>query len=139
MAPKTITDELTVDGQLKPEDMAELASQGFKTVFCARPDGEEPGQPDCSTMKAAAEAAGLEFVSVPVDPKTVTMADVAVFSDAMEDLPKPIYGYCRSGKRVVSLWALSQAEDEDADDLIECAAKAGFDIEELRPRIEMLS
>ncbi|MBD3728278.1 MAG: TIGR01244 family phosphatase [Sphingomonadales bacterium] len=138
MAPKKFSDDLAIDCQIRPDDMAELAAQGYRSVLCARPDGEEPGQPSNAEMQAAAQAAGLAFLNIPVDPKNITMADVEAFSEAMEELPLPMYGYCRTGKRVASLWALSQAEEQDTDTLLDTAARAGFDLSELRHKLQML-
>ncbi|MEX2409088.1 MAG: sulfur transferase domain-containing protein, partial [Rhodovibrionaceae bacterium] len=55
-----IDDRFSAAGQLQPEDMAEAAAQGFKTVINNRPDGEGgPEQPSSEACRAAAEAAGL--------------------------------------------------------------------------------
>ena len=42
---KTITDELSVTAQVRPEDLEMLAEKGFRTLICNRPDGEAPDQP----------------------------------------------------------------------------------------------
>jgi len=60
-----VTERFSVAPQLAPEDMAAAAQQGFVRVVCNRPDGEGPGQPMGAEMKAAAQAAGLEFVHIP--------------------------------------------------------------------------
>ena len=63
---KRITDSLSVSGQIQPEDMAKLARRGFRAVVCNRPDGEAADQPSQKEMAAAAQAAGLEFLYLPV-------------------------------------------------------------------------
>ena len=50
-----LTESLSVAPQLQPEDMAELARAGFKTVINNRPDGESEDQPSSTELAAAAE------------------------------------------------------------------------------------
>ena len=39
--------------------------------------------------------------------------------------------YCRSGTRSTTLWALSQAQNMPADEIISAAANAGYDVSHL--------
>src|SRR5207244_4569739 len=61
-----VTDDISVSPQIRPADVAEAAKQGFKLIINNRPDGEEPGQPTAAEIEAAAKAAGLAYVHVPV-------------------------------------------------------------------------
>ena len=133
---KTLEKGLGVSAQIDPGDVAELAEQGYRAIISNRPDGEEPGQPTAAEMAAAAKAAGLTFRHIPVTPGQIADSDVAKFREALNDLPRPIFGFCRTGTRTTTLWALSRCEDCKADDLVETAAKAGYDIAALRPRLE---
>jgi sulfide:quinone oxidoreductase len=56
---KPITPSLSVSEQVLPQDIAALATAGFKSVICNRPDGEGADQPSFSEIEAAATAAGL--------------------------------------------------------------------------------
>jgi uncharacterized protein (TIGR01244 family) len=48
--------------QFMPEDMQEIAEQGFKSVINNRPDGEGgASQPTSAEMAKAAQAAGLQY------------------------------------------------------------------------------
>ena len=61
-----VDDRVSVSGQLKPEDMAELAAAGFTAVVNNRPDGEAFfGQPKTADLRTAAESAGLKFLDLP--------------------------------------------------------------------------
>jgi uncharacterized protein (TIGR01244 family) len=60
-----VTPEFAVAGQLELADVARAAAEGFKVLVSNRPDGEDPGQPTTAEMKAAAEAAGMVFWSLP--------------------------------------------------------------------------
>ncbi len=39
-----INNELTVSDQITIEDLKEIQAQGYKTIFCNRPDQESEGQ-----------------------------------------------------------------------------------------------
>jgi hypothetical protein len=45
MDARTLSAGLTVSPQITPEDVADLAKQGIRTIICNRPDGEADGQP----------------------------------------------------------------------------------------------
>lgn len=136
MTHKPLTSDLSVAPQAQPEDMIRIAEAGFRSVMSNRPDGEEPGQPSAARMKAAAQAAGLAFAHAPVRSGAVSDADAQAFRQALDALPKPVFGFCRTGTRTTLLWALSQAGERPADDLIAIAAHAGYDLSALKPRLE---
>lgn len=130
-----VTERLSVSPQLAPEDMAAAAAQGFRRVVCNRPDGEGPGQPSGGAMKAAAEAAGLEFVHIPFAGMPDAATADAVFA-AVSGAPGPVLAYCRSGTRSVTAWALGslRAGDHDREALVALAAGAGYDLSAVLPR-----
>ncbi|OYX73205.1 MAG: TIGR01244 family protein [Brevundimonas sp. 32-68-21] len=116
--------------------MPAIAAQGFRSVISNRPDGEEPGQPTAEVLRHAAEAAGLAFAHVPVVGGAISDQDVADFREALADLPQPVFGFCRTGTRTTTLWALANAASESPDHLIARAKTAGYDLGALRPRLE---
>ena len=64
---RPVTPSFAVAAQLAPGDLATVAAMGFKTVINNRPDLEGgPDQPASTAMQAAAEAAGLAYVYLPV-------------------------------------------------------------------------
>jgi uncharacterized protein (TIGR01244 family) len=130
-----VTERLSVAPQLAPEDMAAAAQQGFVRVVCNRPDGEGPGQPSGGAIKAAAQAAGLEFVHIPFAGMPDAATADAVFA-AVSEAPGPVLAYCRSGTRSVTAWALGslRAGDHDREALVALAAGAGYDLSAVLPR-----
>lgn len=130
-----VTERFSVSPQLAPGDMAAAAAQGFRRVVCNRPDGEGPGQPTGAEMKAAAQAAGLEFVHIPFAGMPDAATADAVFT-AVSEAPGPVLAYCRSGTRSVTAWALGalRAGDHDRDSLVALAAGAGYDLSAVLPR-----
>lgn len=99
---RKLDDDYAIAPQIQPSDLAAIAAQGFKSVLCARPDDEDPGQPSFATISKAAEAAGLKAVQVPIS-GMLTEQIVAKGKAALADLPRPIFGYCRSGTRAGNL------------------------------------
>lgn len=128
--------QLAASPQIDLEDLQVIAEAGYRSVLSNRPDGEAPDQPTAAAVEAAARAAGLAFGHVPVGGGAISEADVAAFRHALEALPRPILGFCRTGTRTTTLWALAHAGDRDANQLIETARAAGYDLAALRPRLE---
>jgi len=95
-----IADDVCVAGQLDPSAMAALADAGFKSVINNRPDYEGgPDQPTSAAIEAAAKAAGLRYAFLPVVSGAQTPADVARMAQLVNELPKPLLAFCRTGTR----------------------------------------
>lgn len=110
MEPKKITDLISVMGQIRPADIADIRKAGFRSIIVNRPDGEEPEQPTFEEIRAAAEAAGMEARYLPVESGKVSDAHAEAFARAIEVLPKSVLAFCRTGTRSATLWAISQAD-----------------------------
>lgn len=131
----SLDDTLAVSPQLTVADVAEAFRHGFRSIVAARPDGEDANQPSVQTIRAAALAQGMGFAAVPVVPGCISDGDVHAFRAAMAALPKPVLGYCRTGARAASLWALSQAGTQPPEALLRTTAAAGYDCGALRERL----
>ncbi len=103
-----IDSDYAVAGQLAPEHMKQLAEAGFRSVINNRPDGEEPGQPSAQQMQAAAEAAGLQYVYLPVGVAYPAETAAVTLKQELVKLPKPVLAYCRSGARSTNVYALAK-------------------------------
>jgi uncharacterized protein (TIGR01244 family) len=128
---KRITDRVSVSPQILPEDVAAIKAAGFTTIINNRPDGESSGQPDGAEVKAAAEAAGLAYFSIPLGREGVSPEMVEETKQVLEGSAGPVFCYCRSGTRSTTLWALSQAGKMPADEIIAAAGRAGYDVSHL--------
>lgn len=135
METKKISDALSVGPQLYLTDLAEVAKAGFKSILVNRPDGEGDDQPTFAEVEADARGYGLEARYVPVVPGKVADADVEAFAAAVEELPKPIFGFCRTGTRTTTLWALSQAGSRPLTEILGTAKAAGYDLSGVALRI----
>ena len=103
-------EDFSVSGQISPEDVAEIAKAGFKSIICNRPDGEQPGQPTFAEIETAASALGLEARYIPVIPGQAGPDEVEAFAAAIKEMPKPLLAYCRSGARSNMMFQLAQSE-----------------------------
>lgn len=125
---KKLTDEFSVSDQICPDDVKTIADAGFRTIFCHRPDGEDPEQHHMDVIEAAAAQADMDVVYLPVVHDTINADDVLSFTRAWESARKPALGYCRSGLRACTLWSLMQvAQGETADSAAAKPHAAGFD------------
>jgi len=125
---RRLTDDFAVSPQIAEDELNEIASAGFRSVLCNRPDGEEPGQPGYDSIAEAARAAGLEARSVPILSGMITPESVEEFRAALDEMPKPILAYCRSGTRCTMLWAMARHGQMDAAEIERRAAEAGYDV-----------
>lgn len=105
---RPINDEYSVSGQITVDEVNEIKALGFKSIVCNRPDEEEPGQPAFADVAARAEELGLQIRHIPVGRMGLTPEGVTEMVDALEDLPKPMLGYCRSGARSTAIYEQSQ-------------------------------
>lgn len=132
---RRVTDQLSVSPQIQPVDVDEAARQGFRMIINNRPDGEEPGQPTSGQIEAAATAAGLAYVHIPVrggpTPEQVE-TEQRVFGQANG----PVLAFCRSGTRSIVTWSLGQALSgaKSRDELVKLGASAGYDLSPVLPR-----
>jgi len=107
---RAIADDVCVAPQLTPAAMAEAARAGFRAVVNNRPDFEEgPTQPTHAQIEAAAIAAGLEYRFLPVSGAYQSPEQAAAMAQLLQELPRPLLMFCRSGARSARLFALAQS------------------------------
>jgi len=106
---RPVADDVFVAPQLSPQDLAEAARAGFRSVVNNRPDFEGgPDQPSDAAMAAAAAAAGLSYRFLPVSGAYQSPQDIAAFAALLAELPRPMLVYCRSGARSTRLFVAAQ-------------------------------
>jgi uncharacterized protein (TIGR01244 family) len=128
---KRINERVSVSPQISPEDLTAIKAAGFTTIVNKRPDGEAPNQPTGAEVQAAAEAAGLAYHFIPLGRDGVSLEMVEATRDVLDNSGGPVLCYCRSGTRSTTLWALSQAGNAPAEEIIDAAAQAGYDVSHL--------
>ncbi|MBY6065917.1 TIGR01244 family phosphatase [Leisingera aquaemixtae] len=139
MDARVITPRYSVSPQISAEDLPAIADAGYKTVICNRPDEEVPPSHQAEAIRAAAEAAGLRFELLPLTHQTMTPDNVARQRELYEGCEGPVLAYCASGTRCSVVWALSQAGDMAADDILKKTEAAGYQLDGLRPALESLA
>jgi uncharacterized protein (TIGR01244 family) len=133
-----LNNELTVSDQITIEDLKEIHAQGYKTIFCNRPDHESEGQLDFSVIEKEAQKLGIKSIHQPVIGGQISDDDIAQFGCYLEASQKPIFAYCRTGTRCSTLWALSHAKKLPTDEILNKAQLAGYDLFPLRDRLNSL-
>ncbi|MCX2724563.1 bifunctional protein tyrosine phosphatase family protein/NAD(P)/FAD-dependent oxidoreductase [Roseibium salinum] len=128
MTIKAINTQISVSPQIRPEDMADLAQQGYRSVICNRPDGEGADQPSFEEIEAAARKFGLETRYLPIVAGKVRDEDAVAFARLMDELPRPVLAYCRTGTRSATLWSLSEANTLPLADILSQTKAAGYDM-----------
>jgi uncharacterized protein (TIGR01244 family) len=136
---RSLLPEILVSPQIGVEDVAEAARQGVKLIINNRPDGEGDDQTPGPEIEAAAHAAGMDYIAIPVTHAGFSEPQVVAMAEALENAKGPVLAYCRSGTRSTLLWALAEASQGGAPDaLTNIAAKAGYDVSPIRPLMDML-
>jgi uncharacterized protein (TIGR01244 family) len=106
---KPLAASVWVTEQIDPRQLADIKSQGFRSVVDLRPDGEVRNQPASPDVGRAAQQAGLAFSYVPVPHGNVPASSVDMLGAVLQHADRPILLYCRSGHRAARTWALAEA------------------------------
>jgi sulfide:quinone oxidoreductase len=138
MAIHELNASISAADQIAPDQIADIAKLGFKSIVCNRPDGESADQPLFGQIEAAAQAAGLDVAYLPVVAGQITDEHAHQFEQLMAQLPQPILAYCRTGTRSTILWSLAQAKKMSVPDILRTAGQAGYDMSAIVGRIEAL-
>ena len=132
---KKLTNNISVADQITEADLNAISQAGFKSLICNRPDGEGSDQPGYKEIEHAAKSLGLAIRYLPAESGKVTDEQGKEFGKLMDELPKPILAYCRTGMRSTTMWALANSEKMPLPMIIETAARAGYDMKALVRRI----
>ncbi len=134
-----INESISVAPQIAVEQVADIAAAGFKTIVNNRPDDEDAGQPSGDSIRAAAEAAGLAYFSIPVTHAGFSHPQIDAMTTALVESKGPVLAYCRSGTRSCNLWALAAAKQGRNPNLLLAQAEdAGYDLRGIRPMLDAL-
>lgn len=126
--------------QIDLGDLAEAKALGVALVVNNRPEGESDDQTPGETIEAAARAAGMDYVAIPVTHAGFSEWQVKAMAEALAGARGPVLAYCRSGTRSTLLWALAEASrGADPEALAAQAAAAGYDISPVRALVDMLA
>ncbi len=126
--------------QIGLAEVAEAARQGVGLIINNRPEGESDDQVAGAEIEAAARAAGIAYVAIPVTHAGFSEGQVKAMAEALASTQSPVLAYCRSGTRSTLLWALAEASrGANPQALAAAAAEAGYDITPVRALVDMLA
>ncbi len=130
-----LAEGVLVSDQIFAEDLKEIAAQGIKTIMCHRPDGEGADQPNFEEIQKAAKKLKIKAHYLPVVAGKISDDDVAAFTKIFSGAEQPVLGYCRTGMRAASLWALSHGSSLGLTKVLSAGKEAGYDLSGLTERI----
>jgi len=136
---RTLTERFAASPQINEADVAEARSRGFSIIINNRPEQESDDQTPGADIEAAAHAAGLEYLAIPITHSGFGEAQVDALVGALQRADGPVLAYCRSGTRSTLLWALAQARlGNDPATLAAQARNAGYDVTSVMPLMDIL-
>ena len=125
---RQVSDQFFVSPQISETDLVALRGKGIQSIICNRPDGEGADQPTFQELADMAKKFGIEARHIPISGGLVQDEDTAAFESALEEMPKPILAYCRTGTRSATLWSLAKAGSLPVADILSATKKAGYDM-----------
>ncbi len=138
-APRELTKDVSVSGQITVADVKAMRDKGFRTIVNMRPDSEAPEHAKYPEMQSAAQAAGLGYGYIPLKkgapiPATAPEALVSVLTR----MPKPVLLFEETPERPAKVWALAEASrrgglDEAA--ILQAVKSAGFSADDSQAQI----
>ncbi|MEM6305808.1 MAG: TIGR01244 family sulfur transferase [Pseudomonadota bacterium] len=125
---RQITPTYFVSPQIDPADMAALKEAGITRILCNRPDEEVPPSHQAASLRAAAQAAGIEFEVQPLTHQTMVPEVIANNRALGAATDHVVLAYCASGTRSTIAWALGQAGQMPRDEILQAARDGGYDL-----------
>ena len=138
---RKLTDRVYASPQIGIGEVAEARALGVALIVNNRPEGESDDQTPGEEIEAAARAAGIGYVAIPVTHSGFSEPQVSAMREALARAgDAPVLAYCRSGTRSTLLWALAEASaGADPEALAEAAAGAGYDLAPVAQLLDMLA
>ena len=130
--------DVYVSPQISLRDVVYMSRSGTRTIVDMQPDDEAPAELNHLQFEETAKAQGLDFHYIPVPRERIPPATVNALRDVLASARKPVLLYCRTGRRAVRTFALTEASrpgGPDAEAIAEIVQFAGFSAEDLRPEI----
>ena len=137
---RKLSESFLASPQLTLEDVAVAEAAGVRMIINNRPEGEATDQTPGPAIEAAARAAGIGYVSIPISPGDFSEANVHAMVDALDQANGKVLAYCRTGTRSTLLWALAQSARGIAPQHVaDAAGAAGYDVSPIWPAITALA
>ena len=138
-APRRLTDDVSVSGQITVAKVKALREQGFRTIVNMRPDDESPDQAKYTQMQGAATEAGLGYGYIPLKKgNAIPSTAVEALGSVLNRMPKPVLLYAETPERPAKVWALAEASRPgglDAAAIQQAVKSAGQSADDLASQI----
>ncbi|PKU25452.1 phosphatase [Telmatospirillum siberiense] len=122
-----LTDKIEVAGQPTADEVTGLKAEGFTTVINMRRDGEADQPLSPAEEGQVAQAAGMDYHHIPVDPNDLQPEQAAALKKLLDEAKGPVFLHCAGGPRATAV-ALVALGVKDRDAALATAAEAGFPI-----------
>ena len=126
---KKVSDDLSSAGQVTPEELQQVAQEGFKSVLNLR-SPDEAGF--LSDEQQQAQVAGLEYANVPLKPTEANQQLTEQVIQEIANLPKPVLIHCAAGARASGIALIANAISEGLtyEQITEKAQELGLNLEQ---------
>jgi uncharacterized protein (TIGR01244 family) len=137
---RKLSADMLASPQIESADVDLARAAGVRMIVNNRPEGESDDQTPGSMIEAAARAAGMDYVAIPISHGNFGMAQVEAMIDALDAADGKVLAYCRTGTRSTLLWALAQAaKGTPLDAIASAAAAGGYDVSPVWPAMTELA
>lgn len=137
---RKLTDKVYASPQIGTNAVETAKELGVTLIVNNRPEDESADQTPGAEIEAAARAAGLDYVAIPVTHAGFSESQVKAMAQALSEAEGGVLAYCRSGTRSTLLWSLAEASrGVSPDTLAAQAAQAGYDVSSVRSIMDMLA
>jgi uncharacterized protein (TIGR01244 family) len=137
---RILSEDVLASPQITVADIEVARAAGVRTIVNNRPDGEAPDQTPGADIEAAAMAAGMDYVAIPVSGANFGESQVEAMLETLERADGKVLAYCRTGTRSTLLWALAEAaRGVPPKAIASAAAAAGYDVSPVLPAMDALA
>lgn len=129
-----IDEDVSVAGELSPEQLQQASEQGFKSVINLRMPKEKGFLAD---EQQVVESLGMQYAHIPVNPSSLSGEVVAQVFEHIDQLPKPVLMHCSLGLRSAGMALLRSGIDRGmtAEEFLHRTTAMGLDFNS-RPSVK---
>ncbi|HKE47313.1 MAG TPA: sulfur transferase domain-containing protein [Rhodanobacteraceae bacterium] len=139
-APRRLTDDVSVSGQITVASVKSLKEKGFRTIVNMRPDDESPDQAKYAQMQGAVQQADLGYGYMPVKATgSIPATSPKSLASILATMPKPVLVYAETPDRAAQVWALAEASRPgglDAAAIVAALKSAGVKADDIASQID---